>query len=153
LLLGKRIKEWNTELSDDFVTSFIEFNRKALEIEEQQFKNINKVPTKEDIVDLLDNGYSIAAHVPIGGSIQHVIVIYGYSKNKNKIYIYDQLTSKQQDVEFGNIETFLKMPMGWTVWGFRKHLDIIDKINKVIAQDKQFLDSFEKSLDKTLLEK
>jgi hypothetical protein len=153
LFLGKHIKEWNTELSDDFVTSFIEFNRKALEIEEQQFKNINKVPTKDDIIDLLDKGYSVAAHVPIGGGIQHVIVIYGYSKNKNKIYTYDQLTSKQQDVEFDNVEAFLKMPTGWTVWGFRKQLDIIDKINKVIAQDKQFLNSFEKSLDKNAIRK
>ena len=128
-----------TSLSEEFIDAFIEFNKKALEIQ-KEFKHIHSPITAELIEKLLDEGYSIALHHPIKGSIQHVVVVYGYNKKDKKILMFDQLGKRYYSVPYENITEFSKIPAGWTLWGFKKNINTMDYIKETIELSKELID-------------
>jgi len=122
----------------EFAKLFGEFNLKALEIQ-KYFKHIKSEVRPEIIEDLLNQGYSIVLHHPIRGATQHAVVVYGYSKPKRRIYIYDQLGNLTYSIPYDQVTQFSRMPAGWTMWGFRKTLDSLSYMEWVTNENKKLI--------------
>jgi len=131
----------------EFAKLFGEFNLRALELQ-KYFKHIRSEVKPEIIEDLLNQGYSIVLHHPVKGPIQHAVMVYGYSRSKRKIYIYDQLSGREYTIPYDQITEFSKMPAGWIMWGFRKTLDSLSYMEWVTRENEKLLDSIIKNLIK-----
>jgi len=122
----------------EFAKLFGEFNLRALELQ-KYFRHIRSEVKPEIIEDLLNQGYSIVLHHPVGGATQHAVVVYGYNRPKRLIYIYDQLENYSYRIPYDRITEFSKMPAGWTMWGFRKTLDSLSYMEWVTNENKKLI--------------